>query len=546
MELDRRQFLKWSAGLAALLSWACKAKDSSQSSGFVDKRLASDVQGLSARMEPTVLRAGGKAFATQVEVWDGKPMGVRGPASAMLLDWLPLFWMPGQMRFAWERDLPSIGAERAVELLGARLRDCRERRKPLLVVSARPSSVGWYSLLSQGATQGLWEWAQVGSATDSGWTAWTQRMRAGEFAGMLVLGLDLSADFAQDARTCWESAPWKAAMLLFDGDWAGSADLRWPLAHPFADWDCHGVEGAVLWQRPVVDSPMDFAGMGVLLAAWLDKAWDAQLWRVWLSGLDALALVQDMQKEGGAVDNMEWERPRSPWFLESIASAQPMRGEPELRWLPAQEPRSSETVRWGMLVDLRQCDRCGACVLACMLENNVPTVGKREFAKGRGMQWLRLAQGIPLMCQHCALAPCEAACPVKATSHSQDGLNEQTYVRCVGARYCAIHCPWKTRRFGYGVLAGKGVQLQFNPRVPLRPQGVMEKCTFCVQRIRERADGQTVVPACAECCERGALHFGNWNDAASPVRRAAQGQRLWRLASLGEEDPSVLYIREDS
>ncbi|MEK7717895.1 MAG: 4Fe-4S dicluster domain-containing protein, partial [Pseudomonadota bacterium] len=226
--------------------------------------------------------------------------------------------------------------------------------------------------------------------------------------------------------------------------------------------------------------------------------------------------------------------------------------------------------RWGMAIDLNSCTGCSACVLSCNLENNVPVVGKAEVAKSRDMHWLRLdryysgppdaVEGSPdvsfqpMLCQHCGNAPCETVCPVLATVHSTEGLNMQVYNRCVGTRYCANNCPYKVRRFNWFDYAHADLaqNLALNPDVTVRSRGVMEKCSFCVQRIytakgdakvegRNVRDGD-IKPACAQSCPSEAIVFGDLNDPKSKVAKLAKSERSFRvLAELGVQ-PSVHYL----
>ncbi len=219
--------------------------------------------------------------------------------------------------------------------------------------------------------------------------------------------------------------------------------------------------------------------------------------------------------------------------------------------------------RWAMAIDLDACTGCSACVAACYIENNVPLVGRQEHLRGREMSWLRIEpyyndpqqpEFIPMMCQQCDNAPCETVCPVFATYHNPEGLNAQVYNRCVGTRYCANNCPYKVRRFNWFDHAHDLPLYQVsNPDLSVRPRGVMEKCTFCSQRIRfikDRAknearpvkDGE-IVPACAQTCPSGAITFGSLLDPDAKVSQLVKSDGAYRiLAQLGTE-PAVYYIK---
>jgi molybdopterin-containing oxidoreductase family iron-sulfur binding subunit len=222
--------------------------------------------------------------------------------------------------------------------------------------------------------------------------------------------------------------------------------------------------------------------------------------------------------------------------------------------------------QWAMSIDTTICTGCSACVVACQAENNVPVVGKRGVMKSREMHWLRIDRYFegdvtapsvvnqPMLCQHCEKAPCEYVCPVNATVHSPDGLNEMVYNRCIGTRFCSNNCPYKVRRFNWFDYSTDPTTpaLQKNPEVTVRERGVMEKCTFCVQRIR-RAERQArieqrpsaaeeVVTACQAACPTGAIQFGSLAAADSPVRRwRSDGRSYAALHELGTH-PRVTYL----
>ena len=255
--------------------------------------------------------------------------------------------------------------------------------------------------------------------------------------------------------------------------------------------------------------------------------------------------------------------------------------------------------RWGMSVDLNKCIGCGACVTGCGAENNVPVVGKEEVRRGRDMHWLRIdryyssdmteekaeSEGIgaidkftlmeeaaeapqvafqPVMCQHCNHAPCETVCPVAATTHSDEGLNQMTYNRCIGTRYCANNCPYKVRRFNWFQYHNGSEdfsknpanddlgRMVLNPDVVVRDRGVMEKCSFCVQgiqaaKLKAKKEGRKVADeevqsACAEACPTNAIVFGDLNDKASWVAANAKDERSYHLLEAVGVQPNVYYM----
>lgn len=222
--------------------------------------------------------------------------------------------------------------------------------------------------------------------------------------------------------------------------------------------------------------------------------------------------------------------------------------------------------KWGMVIDLNSCTGCGACVIACQSENNIPTVGKRHVLMGREMHWLRIDRYFvgeaedpavvhqPIPCMHCDNAPCETVCPVIATVHSDEGTNDMIYNRCVGTRYCSNNCPYKVRRFNYfnfTKTVAKPMNYAMNPDVTVRSRGVMEKCTFCIHRIRSvkssaklanrpLKDGD-VKTACQVSCPADAIIFGDLNDSESQVRKLFDQQNTYALLEELNAQPAVRY-----
>ncbi len=229
-------------------------------------------------------------------------------------------------------------------------------------------------------------------------------------------------------------------------------------------------------------------------------------------------------------------------------------------------PHDHDQYRWAMVVDLDRCIGCGACTAACYAENNIGIVGEEQVINGREMSWLSVERYqdpqrmekitfLPLPCQHCDNAPCESVCPVYAPHHSKEGLNNQIYNRCIGTRFCVQNCPYKVRRFNWFAWQWpEPMNLQLNPDVTVRSKGVMEKCSFCIQRIKAAhshakneqrliRDGE-VIPACVQTCPTDALVFGSLMDKQSRVRQMVDDPRAYQALGYLNTKPAVIYLRK--
>ena len=236
--------------------------------------------------------------------------------------------------------------------------------------------------------------------------------------------------------------------------------------------------------------------------------------------------------------------------------------------IPSDDPElKQDGRRWGMVVDADLCTGCQACVVACQSENNLALNEEQRVLEGRAKAWIRIerywegefpnakARYLPVMCQHCGNAPCEPVCPVWATYRNSEGLNVQVYNRCIGTRFCANGCPYSVRYFNWwNPEWPEPMNDMLNPDVTVRTKGIIEKCTFCLQRIqrakrdavqqgRELANGD-VSPACVQSCPTNALVFGDLNDENSKVSQMAKSDRSYSLLESVGADPSVVYLRK--
>ncbi|MDF1544276.1 MAG: TAT-variant-translocated molybdopterin oxidoreductase [bacterium] len=298
--------------------------------------------------------------------------------------------------------------------------------------------------------------------------------------------------------------------------------------------------------------------------------------RTWESQHFAYGLTISKTGRNMAIANVQDHSSMEGRPLVREASLEEYRRDPEFAPEMVQHPplvsmwnehKYDQGYQWGMTIDLNVCNGCNACTVACQSENNIPVIGKAEVEKGREMHWIRIDRYFagdendpemvyqPVTCQHCEDAPCEQVCPVAATSHNKEGLNVMTYNRCIGTRYCSNNCPYKVRRFNFFNFTKdtpEVVKMAMNPDVTVRSRGVMEKCTFCVQRIngarleaqkadREIQDGE-ITTACQQTCPANAIEFGNILDKESRVAKAKEQNRNYAMLSELNTKPRLTYL----
>lgn len=267
--------------------------------------------------------------------------------------------------------------------------------------------------------------------------------------------------------------------------------------------------------------------------------------------LEALQKGKPHKKEGLTMDNFPFVLPLAEGYDKSRDFYPPI---------------EYKEYRWSMIVDLDRCIGCTACAAACYAENNLGVVGVENIKKGREMAWMSIERYedekrpeklafLPMFCQQCSNAPCESVCPVYAPHHNKEGINNQIYNRCIGTRYCSQNCPYKVRRFNWFDWKWPDpMNLQLNPDVTVRSKGVMEKCSFCIQRIkvahthannekRKIRDGE-ITPACVQTCPTGALIFGNLKDTTSRVRKLTEDPRRYQVMGYLNTKPAAIYLKK--
>jgi molybdopterin-containing oxidoreductase family iron-sulfur binding subunit len=319
------------------------------------------------------------------------------------------------------------------------------------------------------------------------------------------------------------------------------------------------------WRAGRVGNRMGFDAYGLRTGNALWHSWGAEIRKV--AGTHEISTTQNHHIMGEQLDerrkliakaNIEEYR-KNPGVIAEQTEERPK--------LSLYQPYAYDGYKWGMAIDLTSCTGCSACVIACQAENNIPVVGKDQVRRGREMQWLRVdtyyngganapeIYNQPVPCMQCEDAPCELVCPVQATNHSAEGLNDMVYNRCVGTRYCANNCPYKVRRFNFLLFQDwdtPSLKLGRNPDVSVRSRGVMEKCTYCVQRINEakidaeragrKVEDGEIQTACQQACPTEAIVFGNLNDPKSRVAKMKAEKLNYGILEELNTRPRTTYL----
>jgi molybdopterin-containing oxidoreductase family iron-sulfur binding subunit len=444
----------------------------------------------------------------------------------------------------------------------------------------------------------------AGENFEERWSAWLEKGVIEESSsraalpGVAAARANALSELAVKPAATTPVALFRPDASVFDGRWANNAWLQ-ELPRPFTSlvWENAALIDAGLAKR------LGVANGDVIVCEAEGRPLEAPVWIMAGQAPDTLTLPLGYGRTaGGAVaqgrgfsayglrrDSARWEIPvtvRKAGRRQSLVSTQEhftmegrdlarvieeksleqrARTEAEQAQLFPAWPR--DRYAWGMSIDLGTCIGCSACVVACQAENNIPVVGREQVARGREMHWIRVDRYVsggpdeprvlhqPIPCMHCENAPCEVVCPVAATVHSSEGLNDMVYNRCIGTRYCSNNCPYKVRRFNFFDFRpprDSSVYLQSNPEVTVRERGVMEKCTYCVQRIntarvaaekenRRIRDGE-VRTACQQACPVEAIVFGDLNDPASRVSERRRERIDYALLGELNTRPRTRYL----
>ncbi len=401
----------------------------------------------------------------------------------------------------------------------------------------------------------------------------------GEGSFELVAHADISVGTGRDANNPWlQEAPDPITKVVWDNFVSVSRTAAAELGVALGDVVRVSAGGASI-EAPVVVQPGQHdrvisvaLGYGRTAAGPVGDGVGADAWPLLAAGQpDARNATLQKTGEHRELARNQWELDqhgrefvREASFAEHLADAR-AGNPPERHGPPMYQARPRTGRRWGMAIDLSACIGCQACLVSCQVENNIPVVGQDEVLRFRDMHWMRIDRYFggdpddpdvvhqPMLCQHCDIAPCETVCPALATMQSSEGLNQMIYNRCVGTRYCGNNCPFKVRRFNWFDYSREpAANLALNPDVVVRTRGVMEKCSFCVQRIqearwtarledRELRDGD-VRTACQQSCPTQAISFGDMNDPESEISHRKADPRAYRLLADVHVQPVVHYL----